>query len=69
MLTGRELDVLRLLIEGDSNGRIAIQLGISTKTASVHVSNILHKLEAKNRVEAAMKATRLGIVASPVAAR
>jgi DNA-binding CsgD family transcriptional regulator/tetratricopeptide (TPR) repeat protein len=68
-LTARELDVLRLLVGGDSNGRIAMQLGISVKTASVHVSNILQKLEAKNRVEAAMRATGLGIVPSVVPSR
>lgn len=64
LLTVRELDVLGLLVEGDSNGMIAQRLGISPKTASVHVSNILGKLEAHNRVEAAIRAERLGLVAS-----
>ena len=52
-LTRRELDVLTLLEEGRSNGQIADELFISTKTASVHVSNILRKLGVANRIEAA----------------
>jgi DNA-binding NarL/FixJ family response regulator len=61
VLTSRELEVLRLVAAGNSNGQIAIRLGISVKTASVHVSNILRKLEAKNRVDAAVRASRIGI--------
>jgi len=61
-LTPRELEVLRLLVVGDSNGQIAVHLGISVKTASAHVSNIIHKLDAENRVEAAVRATRRGLV-------
>ena len=61
-LTSREVEVLRLLLAGDSNGQIAIRLDISTKTASVHVSNILRKLDASNRVEAAVWASRHGFV-------
>lgn len=52
-LTARELDVLRLVAAGRSNGEIAKQLFIATKTASVHVSNILAKLGAASRTEAA----------------
>jgi DNA-binding CsgD family transcriptional regulator len=52
-LTPREQQVLTLLAAGRSNGQIANALYISTKTASVHVSNILRKLGATNRVEAA----------------
>lgn len=52
-LTARELDVLELLAQGRSNGGIGRELFISTKTASVHVSNILRKLGVANRVEAA----------------
>ncbi len=57
-LTEREQSVLALLAEGYSNGQIAQALFISTKTASVHVSNILRKLNVTNRVEAAAKAQR-----------
>jgi DNA-binding CsgD family transcriptional regulator len=61
-LTPRERQVLRLVALGWSNGRIADELGITTKTASVHVSNILAKLDVENRVGAAAIAHRLGIV-------
>jgi DNA-binding CsgD family transcriptional regulator len=62
-LTARELEVLRLVAEGRSNGEIAEQLFISRKTASVHVSNILGKLGVTTRVQAAALAHRLGLVA------
>ena len=52
-LTGREREVLRLLVAGRSNKEIAAALFISPKTASVHVSNILGKLGASSRTEAA----------------
>ncbi len=52
-LTDRELQVLRLVNEGLSNREIGDALFISIKTASVHVSNILRKLGAANRIEAA----------------
>jgi len=55
-LTGRELEVLRLVAVGRSNRDIAAELFISPKTASVHVSNILGKLGVASRGEAAAKA-------------
>jgi len=58
-LTDREFEVLRLVASGQSNREIADQLFISVKTASVHVSNILAKLSASSRVEAAATAHRL----------
>ena len=63
-LTAREIDVLRLLAAGRTNAQIAADLYISPKTASVHVSNILAKLDVGNRVEAAAVAHRLGLVSS-----
>jgi predicted ATPase/DNA-binding CsgD family transcriptional regulator len=60
-LTGRELEVLRLLAVGHSNREIAAELFISPKTASVHVSNILAKLSATSRTEAAAIAHRDGL--------
>jgi DNA-binding CsgD family transcriptional regulator/tetratricopeptide (TPR) repeat protein len=60
-LTPRELDVLRLLVEGRSNRQIAEQLFISGKTASVHVTNLLAKLGVHSRLEAAALARRLGL--------
>ena len=58
-LTSRELEVLRLVAAGQSNREIAAALVISPKTASVHVSNILAKLGAATRTEAAVKAHEL----------
>jgi DNA-binding CsgD family transcriptional regulator len=60
-LTGREFEVLRLVAAGQSNREIATALFISPKTASVHVSNILAKLGAATRTEAAAKAYALGV--------
>jgi DNA-binding NarL/FixJ family response regulator len=60
-LTPRELEVLRLLVEGRSNRQIAEQLFISGKTASVHVTNILTKLGVHSRLEAAATARRFGL--------
>jgi len=61
-LTSRELEVLQLVAAGRSNGEIGTALFISTKTASVHVSNILAKLGVSGRGEAAALAHRLGLV-------
>jgi len=64
-LTPRELEVLRLVAAGRSNGQIAEALFISRKTASVHVSNILAKLGVHTRTEAAAAAHRLGLDDTP----
>jgi DNA-binding CsgD family transcriptional regulator len=61
-LTSREAEVLALVAEGRSNGEIGRQLFISTKTVSVHVSNILGKLGAAGRTEAAAIARREGLL-------
>jgi ATP/maltotriose-dependent transcriptional regulator MalT len=61
-LTSRELEVLRLVAAGFSNREIGSELFISAKTASVHVSNILAKLGASSRVEAAAIAHRDGLL-------
>jgi len=61
-LTPREIEVLRLVAAGNSNGEIGSALFISTKTASVHVSNILAKLGVSGRGEAAALAYKLGLV-------
>ena len=63
-LTSRELDVLRLLTEGLSNAEIGSRLYMSPKTASVHVTAILRKLHASNRVHAAVIAERLGLTST-----
>lgn len=53
--------MLEALAGGLTNGEIADQLVISVKTASVHVSNILRKLNVSGRQEAARVAHRLGL--------
>jgi DNA-binding NarL/FixJ family response regulator len=61
VLTSRELEVLRALAGGRSNKEIAAELFISGKTVSVHVSNILAKLGAASRTEAAAIAHDNGV--------
>jgi DNA-binding CsgD family transcriptional regulator len=63
-LTGREADVLALLVSGDSNRQIARALFISDRTVAVHVSRILDKLGVRNRTEAATMGAQLGLTAS-----
>ncbi len=53
-LTGRELDILKLIAKGLSNKLIARELGISDGTVKVHVKHLLKKMELKSRVEAAV---------------
>ncbi len=64
-LTSREREVLRLIAAGRSNREIASMLFIAPKTASVHVSNILGKLGAASRTEAAAIAHREGLTSQP----
>jgi DNA-binding CsgD family transcriptional regulator len=67
-LTPREREVLALVAEGRTNRQIAQELVITDKTASVHVSNILGKLGASNRGEAAALAHRAGFDLAETAA-
>jgi DNA-binding NarL/FixJ family response regulator len=60
-LTDREVEVLRLVAAGRTNRDIAADLFISAKTASVHVSNIMAKLGAANRAQAAAIAQSRGL--------
>jgi DNA-binding CsgD family transcriptional regulator len=60
-LTSREAEVLALVAAGRTNREIGAQLYVSEKTASVHVSNILRKLNVSSRVEAAAIAQRVGV--------
>lgn len=61
-LTTREQDVLELLAQGLTNRAIAHQLTISDHTVKFHVNALLTKLGAQSRTEAAVKATRLGLL-------
>ena len=60
-LTEREREVLRLVAVGRTNREIGAELYMSPKTASVHVSRILRKLNVRGRVEAAAVAHRRGL--------
>ncbi|WLT31529.1 response regulator transcription factor [Geothrix sp. PMB-07] len=64
-LTPRELDVLKLLAEGQRNREIADALGLAEPTVKIHVNNLLRKLEAKDRTEAAVIALRRGLIHLP----
>ena len=68
-LSKREREVLALIAEGRTNREIGERLFISQKTVGVHVGNILAKLGASGRVEAAMVAIRLELVPTPLAGR
>jgi len=61
LLTVRELDVLRLLAKGFTNGQIALNLNISIRTVTTHIRNILDKLHLENRTQAALYAVEHGI--------
>jgi DNA-binding CsgD family transcriptional regulator len=61
-LTGRELDVLKLLKEGLQNKEIANKLFISAKTVDHHISSILFKLDVNSRIKAVSEAVRLEII-------
>ena len=61
-LTEREIEVLRLLAQGQSNKEIARTLIIGEKTVKTHVSNILAKLGVPSRTQAALYAVRIGLV-------
>ena len=62
ILTPRELEVLALLAQGDSNKAIARRLGISVHTVKFHIGSLLDKLEAVGRTDALAHAARLGII-------
>ena len=62
-LSDRELEVLRLIADGNSNAEIAEKLVISEKTVKGHVSNILGKLHMLDRTQAAVYAWQQGLMA------
>jgi DNA-binding NarL/FixJ family response regulator len=61
-LSEREIEVLKLIANGNDNAEIARALFISPKTVKNHISNILMKLQMENRIQAAVYAVRSGIV-------
>jgi predicted ATPase/DNA-binding NarL/FixJ family response regulator len=62
-LSRREREVVRLLAVGRTNREIAQELFLSPRTVDMHVRNILRKLDCRSRVEAANRASELGLVA------
>ena len=64
-LTARELEVLEQIVRGKSNKEIAQALGISEATVKSHINNVLSKLDASDRTQAATKALQRGIVHLP----
>ncbi len=65
-LTPREVDVLRLMGNGDSNKAIAETLGITLDTTKKHVRNVIDKLQARSRTHASIIAAQAGIVGKPI---
>lgn len=61
-LTPRELEVLALVVQGLSNGEIAVKLVLSQSTVKFHVSSILAKLGVAGRTEAAALAVKQNLV-------
>jgi DNA-binding NarL/FixJ family response regulator len=62
VLTPRESEVMTLLAEGLSNKEIAVKLEISEHTAKFHVNSILQKMGAQKRVEAVVRAAKMGLI-------
>jgi DNA-binding NarL/FixJ family response regulator len=63
-LTARELEILELLIQGQSNQEIARYLTVSLSTVKTHIQHIIAKLEVSDRTQAAVRAIRLGLFPS-----
>ena len=60
-LSPREIEVLRLLADGETNGQIAARLGISINTVERHVGNVYRKIDARGRADATAWAIRNGV--------
>lgn len=66
VLTGREREVLKLLVEGRTVRSAASSLGVSTKTVDAHKFNLMRKLGVHNKVDLVMSAIQMGVVKVPV---
>ncbi len=64
-LTAREIEVLRLMAQGQTNRQIARNLTVSPGTVRVHVQHIIAKLEVSDRTHAAVRASELGLLSPP----
>lgn len=64
-LTEREVEVARLMAEGQTARRIASRLGISDRTVNSHMTNLYRRLGVNNRVDAVRELMRLGITPAP----
>jgi DNA-binding NarL/FixJ family response regulator len=62
LLTPREIEVLRQVVDGKTNQEIAFALGISEKTVEKHLEGVFTKLGVTSRVEAAVHAVREGML-------
>lgn len=61
-LTRREVEVLTLLIQGDTTKEIARKLFVSKRTVDFHLNNIYEKLQVSSRLQAFRRAVRLGLI-------
>jgi DNA-binding NarL/FixJ family response regulator len=61
-LSTSQQEILRLMTDGLSNGEIASRIHLSENTVKSHIQEILRRLEARNRVQATVRATREGWV-------
>jgi DNA-binding NarL/FixJ family response regulator len=61
-LSEREREILQLIAQGMSNGEIANKLSLAEGTVKNYVSNILQKLDARDRTQAAIRARELGLI-------
>jgi DNA-binding NarL/FixJ family response regulator len=61
-LSPRELEVLRLVVEGLTNQEIADRLGLARRTVQAHVANALEKTQTRSRTQLAVFALRSGLV-------
>jgi DNA-binding CsgD family transcriptional regulator len=64
-LTARELDVVRLVVDGRSNEEVATALGIGARTVETHLGRLFERLGVSSRTELATRAVREGWLEAP----